>query len=236
MTVWEAAHKATAVALLHQGSRFPPATTGEPEQGSAGEDRLGEDRSGVGPEDAAPGASREAFGKAPDVPFAATPQAAVEKMLELAELRTDDVLYDLGCGDGRIVITAAKKYGVRAMGYDIDPVRVKESRENVRKAGVEHLVTIRRADVLSLDLSGATVITLFMMEAINVALMPRLRRLKPGSRILSYRFGMGAAIPHQTVRDTFGAGVGRTIYKWVVPWEERGAPPRRPTGNGMSHR
>jgi ubiquinone/menaquinone biosynthesis C-methylase UbiE len=141
-------------------------------------------------------------------------------MLEMAAIKPGDVLYDLGCGDGRIVITAAKKYGIKAVGFDIDPRRVQESIENVKKARVEHLVSIRQADVFTLDLSGASVVTLYLMPKLNVALMPQLRRLKPGSRILSYKFDMKGARPVRMYKDTFGTPALRVIYKWIVPWKE----------------
>lgn len=156
----------------------------------------------------------------PDVRFVPTPRRAVDLMLEMANIRKDDVLYDLGCGDGRIVIAAAKTHGIKAVGYDIDPKRVAQSRENVKAAGVEHLVTIRQADIFTLDLTGATVITLFLLPRLNVALMPQLHKLKPGSRILSYRFDMKGAKPVMTRGITFGKTRHRLIYKWVVPWSE----------------
>jgi predicted RNA methylase len=113
----------------------------------------------VAAETKAPPTAESKPAKTPDVVYVPTPQPVVDKMLELAEVKAGDVVYDLGCGDGRIVVTAAKKFGVKAIGYDIDPQRVKEARENVRKAGVEHLVRIEEADVFTLDLTGASVIT-----------------------------------------------------------------------------
>lgn len=164
----------------------------------------------------------------PDVVFVPTPQAVVDRMLELAELRVDDVLYDLGCGDGRIVVTAAKRYGVRAVGFDIDPRRVAEAQENVRTNHVGHLVTIRQADVFTLDLREASVVTLYLLPQLNVRLMPQLAQLKPGSRILSHDFDMRGAKPllveAMEVEDPELAEIGyelieHTIYKWIVPWE-----------------
>jgi predicted RNA methylase len=167
--------------------------------------------------------------KTPDVVYVPTPQAVVDKMLELAEVKAGDIVYDLGCGDGRIVVTAAKKFGVKAIGYDIDPQRVKEARENVRKAGVEHLVTIEEADVFTLDLTGASVITLYLLPALNVRLMPQLEKMKRGSRIVSHNFDMRGAKPVSTTPvqvtadesdNTFFEQDGvHTVYKWVVPWE-----------------
>jgi SAM-dependent methyltransferase len=159
--------------------------------------------------------------KAPDVIFVPTPQEAVERMLALAEIKPGELVYDLGCGDGRIVVTAAKKFGVRAVGVDIDPERVAESRENVRTNNVGHLVTILHADIFDLDLSKADVVTLYLLPSLNVKLMPQLRKLKPGSRIVSYEFDMQGAKPAETVTETVpGEEFEYTLYKWVVPWQE----------------
>jgi len=147
-----------------------------------------------------------------------TPPEAVVKMLELAEIRPDDVLYDLGCGDGRIVVEAAKRHGIKAVGYDVDPVRVREATENVRRAGVGHLVTIRQEDIFRADLTGASVVTLYLLPNLNARLMPQLARLKPGSRIISHSFAMKGAKPKQIVRVPSSKGV-RTLLVWVVPWE-----------------
>jgi predicted RNA methylase len=149
--------------------------------------------------------------RSPDVIFVPTPQAAVERMLELAEIKPGDVVYDLGCGDGRIVVTAAKKYGVKAVGFDIDPERIKESLQNVRNAGVEDLVTIKQADIFTLDLRGANVITLYLLSSLNKKLVPQLEKLKPGVRIVSYSFDMPGIIPEKVINDP------HTIYKWVTP-------------------
>lgn len=156
--------------------------------------------------------------KEPDVIFVPTPQSTVDKMLELAELKPTDVLYDLGCGDGRIVVTAAKKYGVKAVGFDIDPQRVKESRENVKKNGVEHLVSIQQADIFTLDLSKANVITLYLLPRLNVRLIPQLEKLSPGSRILSHSFDMEGVKPMLVTEEG-----GRTIYKWTTPLQKETA-------------
>lgn len=172
--------------------------------------------------------------KTPDVIYVPTPQVVVDKMLEMAEVKTGDIVYDLGCGDGRIVVTAAKKYGVKAIGYDIDPQRVKEARANVKAAGVEHLVRIEEADVFTLDLTGASVITLYLLPSLNVRLMPQLAKLKAGSRIVSHNFDMKGAKPLEVKQVTVVPGesndaiydedADHTVYKWIVPWEREPEP------------
>jgi ubiquinone/menaquinone biosynthesis C-methylase UbiE len=163
--------------------------------------------------------------KEPDVIYVPTPQSAVDRMLEMAKIEKGDLLYDLGCGDGRILVTAAKRYGIKAVGYDIDPERIKESRENVRTNGVEHLVTIKQADIFTLDLRDANVVTLYLLPQLNVRLMPQLRQLKPGSRIVSHDFDMRGAEPNEVAKVMVayedGDAVEHTIYKWIVPWSEQ---------------
>lgn len=155
----------------------------------------------------------------PDILYVPTPQPLVERILELAELKPDDVLYDLGCGDGRFVVTAAKRYGIRAVGVDIDPVRVADARRNAKRQGVERLVTIKQGDIFELDFSDATVVTLYLLPELNVRLMPRLARLRPGTRILSFEFDMVGAKPARVV-EIAGEGQRRhRIYQWIVPWE-----------------
>lgn len=134
----------------------------------------------------------------PDIEYVPTPQNVVDKLLDAAKIGKNDVLYDLGCGDGRIVITAAKKYGVKAVGFDIDPVRVAESRANVKNAKLEHLVTIERKDIFTVDLSPASVVTLYLLPELNVRLVPQLQKLKPGSRVVSHDFDMEGVDPVQT--------------------------------------
>jgi len=182
--------------------------------------------------EAAPAAAKEVVlreMRQPDVIFVPTPQGVVDKMLELAEVKPGDVVYDLGCGNGRIVVTAAKKYGVKAVGFDINPVRVKESLENVRENHMENLVTIRQEDIFTLDLSEATVVTLYLLPSLNVKLMPQLAKLKPGTRIVSHDFDMRGAKPvlvHKmnvegdSSDENTSYGPDHTIYKWVVPWEK----------------
>ena len=124
----------------------------------------------------------------PDVVFVPTPPEVVDKMLELAAVKKDDVVYDLGCGDGIIVVTAAKKHGCKAVGFDIDPERIKESRDSVKAGGVEKLVTIEEKDIFKVDLSPASVVTLYLLPELNVKLIPQLEKLKEGSRHRLARF------------------------------------------------
>lgn len=156
------------------------------------------------------------FIRKPDVIFVPTPQPVVDKMLELAGVTKDDVLYDLGCGDGRIVVTAAKKYGCKAMGYDINPKRVKASLRNVKKNDVGHLAKIEQADIFTLDLSPASVITLYLLPELNVKLIPQLEKLKPGSRIVSHDFDMRGVTPDKVV-ELNEDGESHTIYLWTTP-------------------
>jgi SAM-dependent methyltransferase len=164
-------------------------------------------------------------GKKPDVIYVPTPQKVVDKMLEMAEVKKGDVLYDLGCGDGRIVVTAAKKFGLKAVGFDIDPVRIKEARQNVKENGVEHLVTIRQADIFETDLAEASVVTLYLLPELNVRLMPQLRKLKRGSRIVSHDFDMKGATPKKVVMlQDEESEEDHSVYLWVVPWAEDDRP------------
>jgi hypothetical protein len=136
--------------------------------------------------------------RTPDIEFVPTPQNVVDKMLEVAEIKKDDVLYDLGCGDGRIPVTASKQFKIKTIGFDLDPVRVHESRENVRKNCMEDFVTIELKDVFKVDLSPATVVTLYLLPALNVKLIPQLEKLKPGSRIVTHDFDMKGVEPEKT--------------------------------------
>ena len=168
-----------------------------------------------GPDQPPPKPARE-----PDVVYVPTPQEVVDKMLELARVKKDDLVYDLGCGDGRIVVTAAKKYGCKAVGFDIDPERVKESLENVRKNKVGGLVRIKQEDMFTLDLSKANVITLYLLPSLNVKLIPQLEKLKPGSRIVSHAFDMRGVKPKRVVQVPTSDSGTRTVYLWTVPLEK----------------
>jgi len=154
--------------------------------------------------------------KAPDVANIPTPQATVEQMLELAGVTSADAVYDLGCGDGRIVITAAKLRGARGVGVDLDPACVRQSQENARAAGVEHLVRFRREDLFRTDLSQATVVTLYLLPELNLRLRPRLlARLRPGARVVSHVYDMGDWKPD---KEAPAKGSRRyKVYCWTVP-------------------
>ncbi len=151
------------------------------------------------------------------VPFVPTPEEVVERMLELAEVKKGEVVYDLGSGDGRIVITAAKKYGVRAVGFEIDPDLVRQSRENIQKAGVAHLAEIRHQDILTVDLSPASVVTMYLLPEVNLKLRPNvLKQLKPGSRVVSHDFDMGDWKPIKTEHFKDKSNWDHTIYLWRI--------------------
>jgi predicted RNA methylase len=158
----------------------------------------------------------EAPTRAPDVVFVPTPHEVVDAMLKLAEVRDGDVLYDLGSGDGRIPIAAAKKFKVRAVGIDIDPQRIREANANAKAAGVTGEVTFRQEDLFQADFSDATVVTLYLLDSLNEKLRPKLlKELKPGTRIVSHVFRMGDWEPEETQQVS-----GTTIYRWTIP--ERG--------------
>jgi SAM-dependent methyltransferase len=149
----------------------------------------------------------------PDVIFVPTPQEVVEGMLKLAKVGPKDVVYDLGCGDGRTVITAYKKFGARAVGIDIDPQRIAESTANAREQGVEGKVKFIQGDLFEADIHEATVVTLYLLSSLNVKLRPKLwRELKPGTRIVSHAFDMGDWQPEKTEDID-----GRQIYLWTIP-------------------
>jgi SAM-dependent methyltransferase len=163
------------------------------------------------------------------VEFVATPQDVVERMLEIAEVTKSDVLYDLGCGDGRIVVTAARKYGCKAVGYDLDPLRLEEARKNAARHGVSHLVTLERQDVLKADLQEASVVTLYLGTEINARLIPQLEKLRPGARIVSHEFAVGDIPPDKTVdMISHTDGLKHTIYLWTCPLPARS---RRPANS-----
>jgi tRNA G37 N-methylase Trm5 len=164
-----------------------------------------------------PGASiavaQETPARRPDVIYVPTPEAVVEAMLQVANVSKNDIVYDLGCGDGRIPVTAARKYGARGVGIDIDPQRIKEANENVTKNNVGDRVKIVQGDLFEQDLSQATVVTLYLLPSLNVKLMPKLmKELKPGTRIVSHAFDMGDWKPEKEL-DVDGS----KVYYWTIP-------------------
>lgn len=148
-----------------------------------------------------------------DVPYVPSPNAVVEGMLKLAGVKSTDVVYDLGCGDGRIVITAAKSYGAKGVGVDINPERIEEARANAKSAAVEQKVKFEENDLFNANIGDATVVTLYLLPSVNERLKPKLlKELKPGTRIVSHSFDMGDWKPDkEEVVD------GRNIYLWIVP-------------------
>ncbi|MBX9759833.1 MAG: methyltransferase domain-containing protein [Beijerinckiaceae bacterium] len=148
-----------------------------------------------------------------DVPFVPTPQQVVDKMLELANVQKTDFLIDLGSGDGRIPVTAAQRFGVRALGVDINPQRIKEANERAQAAAVTNLVEFRQADLFETDISQANVLTMYLLPSVNMKLRPKIwSDMKPGSRVVSHAFDMGDWAPEQKVTVD-----GRTVYLWTVP-------------------
>jgi SAM-dependent methyltransferase len=159
--------------------------------------------------------------RAPDVPYLPTTPAAVQAMLKLAGVKSGDVVYDLGCGDGRIVIAAAKAFGARGVGIDINPERIQEAAANAKKEGVENRVRFVEGDLFTADIHEATVVTLFLLSSVNQKLRPKLLQdLRPGTRIVSNTFDMGDWKPDQeaTVEATDdNAYFSRKLYLWTVP-------------------
>jgi len=154
--------------------------------------------------------------RSPDVPYVPTTEEVVEVMMRLGEVDKNDVVYDLGSGDGRLPITAAKKHGARGLGVDIDPNRVREARENAKAAGVEDKVKFVQGDLFQTDIGEATVVTLYLLPSVNLKLRPKLlSELKPGTKVVSHNYDMGDWKPEQTVN------VGNhVVYVWTIP--ERG--------------
>lgn len=151
--------------------------------------------------------------RSPDVPYVPTPQPVVEAMLKLGEVKQGDVLFDLGSGDGRIPITAAKMFGIRATGIDINPVRISEAEANAKKEGVADKVHFLNQDLFETDISSATVVTLYLLPSLNMKLRPRLwTDLKAGTRIVSHSFDMGEWEPEKRIEVE-----GRYLYLWRVP-------------------
>jgi SAM-dependent methyltransferase len=179
--------------------------------------------------------------KTPEVPFVPTPEKVVAKMLEMASVGKEDVLYDLGCGDGRIVITAAKELGCRGVGFDIDPQRIKESRANAAKNGVEDRVNFRLMDFFEADIRPASVVTLYLLSSVNLRLRPKLLRdLKPGTRVVSHDFDMDGWLPDESIVLEIDSTLGEDpwladeyvadnywnkhkVYFWIIPTNVTGS-------------
>ena len=157
--------------------------------------------------------------QSPDVPYVPTKEEVVDKMLQMAGVGPKDIVYDLGSGDGRIVIAAARKYGAKGMGVDIDPQRIREAKENAKAANVTDKVTFKQADLFSVDVSPATVVTLYLLPSVNMKLRPKLlSELKPGTRVVSHNYDMGDWKPDQTVELE-----GHTVYLWTVKERDKRA-------------
>jgi SAM-dependent methyltransferase len=178
----------------------------------------------------APGRSPLAQAAAPphlDVPYVPTPQEVVDRMLGLARVGKNDVVYDLGCGDGRIVVTAARRFGARGVGIDLNPERIAEARANAKKAGVDGRVDLRVADLFQTDLSPATVVTLYLLPDVNLKLRPRLwQQLKPGTRVVSHAFDMGKEWPPEQTAEV----EGRSVYLWTISPAQKGGGASLATG------
>ncbi len=165
---------------------------------------------------------QEKKSREPDVVFVPTPEEVVGQMLKLADVHKGDVVYDLGCGDGRMVIAAAK-LGARGVGIDINPERIKESRENARKAEVTDRVSFRTEDLFEADFKDATVVTLYLLQSLNEKLRPKLwRDLRPGTRVVSHDFDMGDWTPEKEIHVDV-EGRSHTVYLWKIPAKEAGS-------------
>ncbi|WP_020656283.1 SAM-dependent methyltransferase [Massilia niastensis] len=155
-----------------------------------------------------------------DVPYVPTPQDVVDRMLDIAKVGKKDILYDLGCGDGRIVVTAAKQRGARGTGIDLDPARIAEAEENAKKAGVSSQVSFKVGDLFQTDVSEATVVTLYLLPTVNAKLRPRLwKQLKVGTRVVSHAFDMGPEWPPDKTEEVNG----RRIYYWTITQAQKKA-------------
>ena len=158
-----------------------------------------------------------------DVPYVPTPQPVVDEMLRLGNVKKGDFVIDLGSGDGRIVISAARDHGARGMGVDLNPERIQEANANAKAAGVTDKVEFRQGDLFEQDLSKADVVTLYLLPTVNEKLKPKLlRELRPGTRVVSHSFDMGDWQPDQTVQVE-----GRTVYLWIIPGQGQGQPTPR---------
>ena len=160
----------------------------------------------------APSAAQDRPAHDLDVPYVPTPPKVVDAMLRMAHVTSNDVVYDLGCGDGRIVVMAAEKYGARGVGVDLDPRRIAEANENAKLARVTDKVKFVVQDVFDTDFSDATVVTLYMLPSVNEKLLPKIKALKPGTRVVTHAFTFGDAWPYERKEDVDG----KRIYFWTV--------------------
>lgn len=154
-----------------------------------------------------------------DVPYVPTHEMIVDEMLKMAEVNGDDVLYDLGSGDGRIPITAAQRFGTRGVGVDINPERIKEANENAAKANVTDKVEFVEGDLFEMDLREATVITLYLLPSVNMKIRPKILQMKPGTRVVSHNYDMGDWKPERTKKIITPDGYEHYVYFWRVPNE-----------------
>ena len=158
--------------------------------------------------------------KQPEVPYVPTADRVLDQMLDVAKITKEDVVFDLGCGDGRIVIEAAKRFGARGVGVDIDPLRIKEANDNARAAGVQNRVTFILQDLFEANISSATVVMMYLLPEVNMRLRPKLLgELKPGTRIVSHNYDLGDWKPLRTitVKQVETTNSDHTVYFWVVP-------------------
>jgi len=156
--------------------------------------------------------------RTPDVVYVGSPYDVVAAMLKMARLTKNDLVYDLGCGDGRMIVMAAKRYGCRGIGYDIDPERVAASKRNVKENRVEGLVKIVQADLFTLDFSNADVLSLYLLPEINEKLLPQFEKLKPGSRLVFHNYGLEGYKADRTLRiESNEDNVGHTLYLYTIP-------------------
>ena len=163
-------------------------------------------------------AAESAEARTPDVVYVGSPHDVVAKMLEVAQVKKEDILYDPGCGDGRICVMAAKKYGCKAIGFDLNPVRIRESLENIKRNGVEKLVRIERKDIFTVDFSEASVVTLYLLPWMNKKLIPQLEKLKPGSRIVAHDYSIEGITPDKTLTiESKEDAVEHFLYVYSVP-------------------
>lgn len=156
--------------------------------------------------------------RTPDVVYVGSPHDIVAKMLEVAQVKKGDILYDPGCGDGRICVMAAKKYGCKAVGFDLNPVRIRESLENIKRNGVEDLVRIERKDIFTVDFSEATVVSIYLLPWMNKKLVPQLQKMKPGTRIVAHDYSIEGYPPDKTITmNSKQDAVEHFIYFWTLP-------------------